>query len=524
MPGTATTSVSTATKSSKGTSKKTNEEREVLYPKPITDWRLDDNPWTEEDAMDFLGWTEVDPKKSEYHIVDRFDKYILFTKNCANRPVYQSNMEDIVQSILGKDLNGVRTWKTNGETFIVSKYGDVIQGAHTNGALILANQDLRIDRDQHEGAKYGKLWPDASVSITKLVVYGIDDDDDTVNTIDTAKARSMMDVIYRSGFFKRMKSLSARKIVSKIAEQAIGELWKRTGVDANMKLRHTKLASIQFLLNHPTLVECVEHIYKAYTAKEVDWKATNKVMGAGYAAALMYLMATSKSDGRRYRTASPPREGSGKGASRFVDFGNMEKAKEFWTNFATKTNRFGCIHDAIEHCIKYGNDGTKIERFGVIFRAWKAFEAGKQLRSDGVMLKPDEHYSENTIGAIQVCTFKPSFGGIDCGPQGKPAPDADPVVIKQPKSTAELNGKGEPKADGKDKGDKKDSGKGKGKGSGKGKGKAKSKPKAGGEEIELDDEGRPVFDDPLDGFEEDEDDDTGEEFNFDDSEGDEDDD
>src|SRR5690606_8050237 len=115
--------------------------------------------------------------------------------NIRNRDIDKIKVSELVQEILRGH------WVMNCESLIIGVTGIVLNGQHTLIALVLATQQWEeVGKD----SQIREVWPNKP-TIDKLIVFGASEEDKVVNTMDTAKPRSLGDVIFRSDYFADAK-------------------------------------------------------------------------------------------------------------------------------------------------------------------------------------------------------------------------------------------------------------------------------------------------------------------------------
>lgn len=376
--------------------------REIKYPQPFATVL---EPITVERAMELLGWEfEADEKFGhDYLFTDTSGVKIRCSNNVNNRPLYGPNLASLKQDIINKK------WKFNGETIIIGRTGLVLNGQHTLIAVVLAEQErVGSDKDRH-----ALLWS-GPVEIVKAVVYGVSEDDETINTMDTCKPRTLMDVIFRSSLFSEYEdSPGDRKIVSRMTDFAVRTLWERTwSGDVNgWTPRRTHAESVSFIERHPTILKAVKHIHT-----ENVKGAIAKFISTGYASAMLYLMAGSATDDEEYYMAQYRDE-------KLMDFSLWEKACEFWTLMAKGSERLMEVRHAVAGLSdpETGAGASIKQKMAIIANAWVEF-SGNHGREDSV--DPTKEGCQlvlsdpNDFGARDVLVW-PLFGGIDRGYQDK---------------------------------------------------------------------------------------------------------
>lgn len=375
-------------------------------------------PITEDEMKILLGWeeeTDGGPKFGEdYTLLDRFNKKVRLKNNPINRPFYTSNAEGIVQELL------TRHWQMNGETIIIGDKGNVLDGQHTGAALILANQDVRKDPD-----KWKHTWPEGNVTLDKIVVYGISEDDKVVNTINTGKARSLSDVIYRSPVFAKLPE-PRRQLASRVLDYAVKRLWTRTGVQhSTVAPRRTHSEAMDFIERHKTLLQFVKHVLDEdqppprKKKKEEEKDAPSSTLGdylpLGYAAAVLYLMAASATPYLDYYGSDPVGE-------KEVDWKHKKKALEFFSMLARDPKL-----QELREVLTEINDspegwGRVAEKDFAVVSAWNLFLAGKPITRKEITpqyLPPDNRGNVELRDPPSLTSrVDGELLGIDLGGQG----------------------------------------------------------------------------------------------------------
>lgn len=362
-----------------------------------------DNPITAEDARELLGWTIVPDEERSYALRDRDGKKVCCKKNTTNRFLYPSVVETLVQEHLRK------RWRLNGEPIIVGSSGLILNGQHTLVSLILAAQDWAKDSTKWPA------WPEEP-TMEKVIVYGVDESDEVVNTMDTCKPRNFMDVVGRSGFFHR-DGLSDRDLreCARMTDYAVKLLWHRTGAGLDaFAPRRTHAEALDFLARHPKLLDAVRHVREENGGK--DGRVV-RYCSPGCLSGLMYLFAVSKSDATSYFHGNPPSESH-------LDLTLWDRACEFVVLLATSDAQTKAVRQYLATLANDGADGNAA-RWGVLVNAWLAFAEGNPITPSALRLE----FSQDDEERRQLLTH-PSCGGIDLGdPQ---AADEAAIVKKDP--------------------------------------------------------------------------------------------
>lgn len=345
--------------------------------------KQDGNPLTAAEMKQILGWEEESENVkfgSDYLLVDENGVKVRAYNNLGNRPFTLSTALQWKQEVLQ------RRWKLNGETIIVGKTAQSISAQHRGAALILATQAWEKEPERYP------QWTEAPY-IDAIVVFGIDEDDATVNTVDTGKPRDLTAVIYRSSYFSDMKS-NERKIVARMTDYAVRQVWDRTGVSNAFGLYRTHAESLDFIARHDRLLKAVKHVFD-----ENDGDKIKKFIAPGYAAGLMFLMGCSTTHPEEYHTAAVPQES-------MLDWTNWDKAQNFWVELKSSPN-LSAVRSAMG---KLDGGGTRRECMAILIKAWLLYAEGKKVTADKLAL----HYIEDEDGIKQLAEH-PVVGGIDIG-------------------------------------------------------------------------------------------------------------
>jgi hypothetical protein len=419
------------------------EEREVLYPNVEWEPGRGVEALTVDAAKSLLGWQDLPKEAKDYDLQDKYGNKVRLTNNLINRRLYESNYLKLAQEMLN------RRWRYNGEPIIIGKYGSVLNGQHTLVGLVIAEQLRYKDTEvQHHWEEHWKL----PVTIEKSVVYGIDEDDGVVNTLDTGKSRTLTDVFYRSSFF-RDKTGGERQHLAAALAVCVKTLWKRTGLHKNdMWTRfktHSEMAD--YVERHTHTLRSVEHI----VTEDGEENLIRKWVGThGEAAALLFLMGSCESDPIDYNQSDPPDEA-------VLKFDSWDNATEFWTLLKSgkdfKEVR-GYLNKMCGDAEKGVEPSPAPERVALIINAWRQYYKGgvRALEPEG----PDGYvpkYEVNDDGIHVMSGSPPLCGGIDQeqDDSGTPAVkpptpeelEAEKKKIKEENQEAMRTGKGKGKKD-----------------------------------------------------------------------------
>lgn len=363
------------------------QERDVIYDEVTVRLCIDENPLTLEQAKKLLGWQEEVPGESfgtDYLIKDENGNKIRCLHNLRNRPLYPRAIAMLKNEILKEGLNRHTNWEFNGEPIIIGKTGTVLNGQHSLIALVLACQTWHKEKNSWSNWKQ-------EPTIDKLVVFGVSEEDRVVNTMDTCKPRSLSDVLYRSEYFKEVKP-NERKLVSRICSYAIRTVWERIGASQAFSPFMTHSETMQFLELHPRIVEAAHFIFVENGQENSIGRFTQS---PGYAAGMLYLMASSSSDPEVYR--KDPQELS-------LDFSNWEKAEEFFVNVSSGSKQFSSLRVALKQMLESGG-GSRHERLALLAKAWTQWITKGKLGEIQLRYSVDE--------GVKTLAETPSVGGID---------------------------------------------------------------------------------------------------------------
>lgn len=357
---------------------KVTEPNQPLYPEvSIRLCTGEEQQLTYEQAKQLIGW-QVEDKKTfgtDYLLKDTKGRKIRCAHNVTNRPFYNSVCQGLIHDI----LNG--NWRFNGEPIIVGEYGFILNGQHTLIALILANEMWEKEPDLYP------YW-DTNPTIQKVVVFGIKEDDKTVNTMDTCKPRSLADVLYRSSFFADCNASERRK-VARTCSFAIRTIWDRLGIKESLSIQMTHSELMTFLESHKRLIEAVNFI-------QVENGHENHLLNFGQLgnlSGLFYLMASSNSDPEKYR--ANPMEDS-------LDFSNWSRAEDFFVLISSRAKTMKPLWDSLKSL----GEGSRKEHTALLAKAWTQW-----LSKDGLSEPIELKYVEKE--GMKILAETPSVGGID---------------------------------------------------------------------------------------------------------------
>jgi hypothetical protein len=367
--------------------------REVIYEKRSVKVCEGEKSLTGDQAKKLLGWTlEMGQLKfnSEYLLKDTAGNKVRCLNNINNRPLYSSVWQTLMQEVLR------RRWRFNGEPIIIGKTGLILNGQHTLVALVMAVEEWEKNKE-----RWAESWP-TEPTLEKLVVFGVDEDDAVVNTMDTCKPRSLADVIYRSEFFSSMNTKD-RRSAARIADYAVRMLWHRTGAGMDaFAPRRTHAESLDFINRHPKLLECIKHVYI-----ENGTENLSQLLSLGYLSALMYLMGSCTTERENeektgYSQVTTPSESQ-------LNWDMWDMVNDYIVLLASGNEDVKPVRTAIAALAADGL-GSVQARCAVLIKGWNIFSCGDTIDPDGLALSWVEH--EDGSKVLAEC---PIVGGIDLG-------------------------------------------------------------------------------------------------------------
>ncbi len=369
--------------------------RKVAHKETRTELYQGKNALTAEQARELLGWEEERGKQkfgAHYLLKDLRGTKVRCTRNLINRPLYTSKVESLRQEILH------RRWRFNGEPIIVGCSDLLLNGQHQCVALITAVQEWEANREH-----WSLFWPTEPM-IEKVIVYGVPEDDDTANTMDTCKSRDLIDVIYRCHYFGPLEHGQCAAL-SRVLGYAVRLLWDRTGqkLDAYApEMNHSE--AIDHINRHPRLIQAAKHIWE-----ENGEHGIAHYISPGYAAGLLYLQAACRSDRERYTAAQSPNE-------ELLDAGLWDQACDYWTELAKGAEGMKAVRDAFNLTGQYYGGIKEIpqaDRRALLVLAWLSYLDGKgQVKPTDLKLEYDVNEED---GSRRLVGDPPIVGGIDVG-------------------------------------------------------------------------------------------------------------
>jgi hypothetical protein len=398
-------------------------EREVIYPmlKAVIAAEGYAGPITQQHAKDLLGWEVIGEgagRDAVPMLTDIEGNKVRCLNNTMNRPYDINDALRYGQEVLNRRF---APKGPNGETIIISRTGEVLSGQRRLTGLILACQIWAGKNKGHWQA----IWPEEPV-IESFIVFGVDDSQETIRTIDNVRTRTLADTLYTSGLFGKVTA-NDLKAMSRIADYACRLLWHRTGADKDAfspKMTHSE--ALEFIARHPHILRAVKHIWEEDKKGLIRYYLT-----PGYAAALLFMMGCSASgegeeerSGRGqiidYADAEPaPHEG-------VLDWSRWDQAIDFWVQLASKSDSTkavrmsrrpvpGDVKDRTGYIFAESEGGNVHDRMAVLAKAWHLFVAGEKLTEAAIRCDYEvTRLDDGSVGSASLAET-PTVGGIDLG-------------------------------------------------------------------------------------------------------------
>lgn len=410
--------------------------REVQY-KEVSQcfWGAGGNPpLSVEDAKDLLKWEELeDGDKGSYLIQSPSGHKVRCGNVARNRPFSESWSKSIGQDI----LNG--NYAFNGENIVIGKTAAVLSGVHRLVGFICA-EEIRLSQPY-----YQNLHPQP-LTLSTAMVYGIEETEAVLRTLDNTRPRTLKDALWTSDFLSKVVA-DKKSATVRAAALAVQTLRKRTGArhcDYHRFSSNSEL--LDFLSNHSKLKEAIKWVVEEDVVVEIGEQEVRRISGqgqwlsAGAAAALLYLLGSSASDGDVYRNPKQKRNGVSVRDESKLNFANWDKAEDFLTlvfggdeedgDFAKalrkgarrKVERGDNENGYIFGTGKIQGTGTPDEKFAHLVKAWEVYLSGEKPTPGLFKLE----YTGNKPEDLQE---NPTCNGIDEGWNAKP-----PVVEKPEKA------------------------------------------------------------------------------------------
>jgi hypothetical protein len=393
------------------------EELPILYPEIEIVKFLGDEALTAENAKEILGWEEEPAHLKwgdDYTVIDHYSRKVKCNNNSRNRHFTDSWARALCFDILNHNWADSRNGPgrtVNGETIVIGRHGHVLSAQHRLVGLVLAHQLWQLQ------PRWRDTWgEDNPPTMEAIVVYGVDESPATVRTLDNTRPRTQEDVFITEGQVFGRSRTDERQALCKILSGAIKWVWDRTGgkEDAFHPYR-THSEAVEFNNRHPRLARACKHIWEENRRKKdsegrLPPPPVGRYVNPGVAAAFLYLMGASATDGDAYWGKSLEER-----SDNAADWSSWDRATQFWSDLAG--DRLPEIAQAI--AALSGKDGEysvgPVEKRAVICKAWNLYKDEGPLEVEDII--PSTEISEVT--GKRVVTEDITVGGID---QGQPQP------------------------------------------------------------------------------------------------------
>jgi len=260
-------------------------------------------------ARELLGWENLSNELLEqkirsgivdpHHVIVDFFRLKVHLNNLSgNRPLRKSVALRYMNDML------LNKWYVTGDSIVVDKNGNVLNGQHRLLAIVLANQLL--DLKNHNSIKFPRKWSyllptidqvEGPLSIKSPVVY-LEDEDwnpnlDMTIPYDTGLKRTLADVLYKTKFqgrylFEDEPSKMRKKYCSTLAV-ALRLVWLRAkGKFVSDAPHFPHYEACQFLLENMGIEKSVINIHEL--ANNYGTGSLTQYLSFGYAAGMHYMM------------------------------------------------------------------------------------------------------------------------------------------------------------------------------------------------------------------------------------------
>lgn len=329
-------------------------------------------------------------------------KKFVMDANDKNRPFKLKLAEQYSEGMLGSGWDA----ESNGESWIIGSDNKIISCAHRCFALFIAEHMRQYLYSIDAQEKISELGLSKKpIKIEALVVTGVKPKH--ADTADTGRSRTLADILFRRREFKGKEiNDSTLSTLSRELAVALRLVWLRTEgnrVARGPKLHHPE--ALDFLEKNPLLHDAVLHVWEENGGNGADGKKINSLISLGYAAGLMYLMAYSGTDRKKYGDGELDMTRKPK---------NWAKAETFWTLFAQdlhdKDNPIKALHKVLTNNRLSDDKYDRDTLCTIVTRSWLAEQGeadGKwsttRALSSSLFTKEDDRL---------VLNFE-RFGGID---------------------------------------------------------------------------------------------------------------
>jgi len=365
-------------------------------------------PITADDAKAILGWTTEEDAGKEFgtdYALKLGKVKVRFKNNPTNRPFRMTLAKRYANEMLRNK------WALNGETIIIDRKENIQSAQHRLVAVILA-EELR-KADVEDAKRYGWRGP---LSIEGIIVRGISDRKDVVDTLDIGQKRTLGDVIFRNHSFKGVKEKGQKQLATILAG-ATRLCWLRAGGKAVSDAPHFPHSeALDFVEDHPGLIESVRFVFEEEGGTGAEGKRLSCDISLAYAAGLHFLMTSAKTNPEAY-----DEDGT-------VDDSLRSKADDFWVGFASgagldKGSPILSLKNALKRIDASGAIGRD-EIIGTVINAFNLWLDGKKAASvKDVKVKKTK---DKKTGKLVIADH-PRLDVVREAPEEDDAPEEAPV-------------------------------------------------------------------------------------------------
>lgn len=352
-------------------------------------------------------------------LTDEYGHKVVCHNNLANRDFHESDARSYAQEVLEQ------MWKLNGETLIIGDRGSALSIQHRGAGLILACQMWEKDPAAYPQWKE-RPW------IETLVVTGVDEGYETVQTLDNGVPRTLADTLATGRVFDDWKldnkalTREKRSEAAKLVDYSIDMAWRRTG--AAFKTAHqTHSASRDFLNRHPGLIRACKHIFEKNQDRGIG---SLKIVGAPALCYLMSVSGTEEEAAKKYFASDAPTDTD-------LDFSALDKAEEFWSMVATKDKDIAPLFLVLNGITDgdYGTVQLMDKRTAAVVNCWNQWSAGSRVSKESI--QPDLIIvgGEKKLDPEKL----PTVGGIDLGARPKEDPNEPQISEEEAEANKEAD-------------------------------------------------------------------------------------
>ena len=339
-------------------------------------------------------------------LTDEYGHRVVCHNNLSNRDFHENDARAYAQEVLE------RRWRLNGETCIVGNRASALSIQHRGAGLVLACQMWEKDPAAYPAWKE-RPW------IETLVVTGVDEGYETVQTLDNGVPRTLADTLATGRVFDDWKldgkplTRDKRSEASKLTDHAVDVAWRRTGAGFGTKYQ-TNAASRDFLNRHPGLIRACKHLFEE---NQNYGLRTLKIPGMPALCYLMGLSGTDPDAAKAYFASEAPTDVD-------LDFSAVDKAEEFWSMLAAGDKELAPLFAVLTAITDgaYGGEQLPDKRVAAVVNGWNQWSTKSRLSKESIQPQVIIVDGEKRLDPERV----PTVGGIDLGARPKDDPNEPP--------------------------------------------------------------------------------------------------